>query len=182
MPDKDEKQEKKGGNGAAGFLVALCVVVIVGAGVGAAFGSTFLVKLTVEHAAIGLRAPVKSDMQKAGPRSTNSAVDKGKKLNGDALDGQLLALEPMLVNVAEPSRKWLRLEGAILFSTPPKNEKAMVLAQISHDLVAFLRSTSVSQIQSSSGLEFLLEDMSELVRLRTKGDARRFVLKSLVIE
>ena len=177
----DNKIPQKPDEGIGGFLIAIALVAVIGGGSGLALGSAAVVKAHSSSAKPASAAQA-GDVQGRDEKSVQATSNKAKKESGHAFAGQLLPLEPMLVNMAEPSKRWLRLEGAIIFEKPLTDEKAVVLAQISQDLVGFLRNTSLQQMETSSGLEFLLEDMSELARLRTHGNARRFVLKSLVIE
>jgi flagellar FliL protein len=172
----------QGGEGAGGFMLALALVVIIGAGSGLGFGLAFPVALApAVHgtpAADTQARPAGKDAATAPP----AGDAKPQRPVADGLAEHIAALEPIIVNGAGPGRPWLRLEGAVAFATPPDKNRAAQLAEMSEDIVGFLRGTPAAQLEQATGLEFLREDLSELVRLRSKGKARRFILKSLVIE
>lgn len=110
----------------------------------------------------------------------HAAADKSAS---DASRDVLLPLEPLLVSFEGSAKYWLRLEGSVAFRTPPaKGEQQQLLQQLGEDVLVLLRSTPVAQLENAVGLEFLRDDLSELVRLRSQGRARHLVIKSLVIE
>ncbi len=55
-------------------------------------------------------------------------------------------------------------------------------AQIVEDIVAFLRTVSLSQIQGASGFQHLREDLNDRVRVRSGGKVRDLVVQSMIIE
>jgi flagellar FliL protein len=95
----------------------------------------------------------------------------------------MLPLEPILVSLEGTSKYWIRLEGVVAFhAAPAKEEQQSLLRQMGEDLLGYLRATPVTQIESPIGFEFLRDELAELVRLRSKGRARKFIIKALVIE
>jgi flagellar FliL protein len=55
-------------------------------------------------------------------------------------------------------------------------------AQIVEDIVAFLRTVSLTQIQGASGFQHLREDLNDRVRVRSGGKVRDLVVQSMIIE
>lgn len=165
-----ESTKAKGGIG--GMLI-LAVVIMLASGSGAAF--TLLVPAMLKGEDEGKR--------ETAPAKSAAAEAPGEAAKSDAPKEHVLPLEPLIVSAVGTGRIWLRLEGAVSFSVlPGKDEQTALLRQMSEDVMLFLRSTSSSQFETPAGLEFLREDLSELVRLRSKGRARRFILKMLVLE
>ncbi|MGE3991861.1 MAG: flagellar basal body-associated FliL family protein [Pseudorhodoplanes sp.] len=95
---------------------------------------------------------------------------------------ELVALQPLIVRINGDTGKWLRLEGAVAFARSSKEDRGPIVAQLGEDLMLFLGSLRLEQVGSPTGLEFLRDDMNDIVQLRTRGQAKRFVLKSLVVE
>lgn len=156
------------GDSRNGGLVVIFLVIALAAAAGSGFSWYFAAKPSISPA--GGEAPAQVAEPKAASVAAAAAPDF------------VLPLEPIMVNVGL-SKRWLRLEGAVLFNTAPSKEELPVLArQLSADALGFLRSTSIAQLETAVGLEFILEDLTELARLRSQGRARVFVIKSLVIE
>jgi flagellar FliL protein len=54
--------------------------------------------------------------------------------------------------------------------------------EIRQDVLAYLRTLSLAQIQGPSGLLHLREDLNERVKLRSKGVIQELVLESLIVQ
>ncbi|MFM9940472.1 MAG: flagellar basal body-associated FliL family protein [Hyphomicrobiaceae bacterium] len=158
-----------------GFLPALIVVVIMGAGAG--FGLGLLQPTAVEPVATAKSA--QSDPA-SGPAPADNEKDQ-KRAKSEPGE-HILPLDPIIVNLSGANRVWLRLEGAVALSAPMEKERVKLVGDITEDLVGYLRGTSLAQLETANGLEFLREDMTELVRLRSNGRASRFLIRALVVE
>jgi flagellar FliL protein len=55
-------------------------------------------------------------------------------------------------------------------------------AQIGTDILAYLRTLSIAQLQGANGLAFLREDLNERIRQRSQGKAREIVIQTLVVQ
>ena len=58
----------------------------------------------------------------------------------------------------------------------------MLVAQIAEDIIAFLRTVTLVQIQGASGFQHLREDLNDRVRVRSGGKIRDLVIQSMIIE
>jgi len=171
MASKDGDTASGGG---AGLIVALALVIIIGAGAGFGFG-IFYPNATVVAPPGSVAAPAPHQ-----PHAKDAGATP--QVTGSETQLQVFPLDPVLVNLAGSERTWIRLEGAVAFPTTPDKEKSILLAQMSEDIAGYLRGSSIAQLQSAVGLESLREDLSELVQLRSKNRAVRFILRSLAIE
>lgn len=95
--------------------------------------------------------------------------------------GELLALPPIITNLAQPSEAYIRLEGSILVE-PGYSGARELAAKVSEDVITLLRTTALQQIQGSAGLNHLREDINDRVRIRSEGKARELIINTLVIE
>lgn len=88
-------------------------------------------------------------------------------------------LEPITTNMAGPTGTWVRLEAAIVFDGPTD----MLIAQmIQQDVVAYLRTVKVHQIEGASGFQHLRSDLEERARLRSGGKVSRVLVRTLLFE
>ena len=118
-----------------------------------------------------------------------SAADK----RPEALNGQHLKtnypptmgvkpLEPIVASLSSPERTWVRLEASLVMEGDQSPEAKLLAAQIGEDIVAFLRTVPLSQIQGASGFQHLREDLNDRVRVRSGGKVRDLLIETLIIE
>lgn len=118
------------------------------------------------------------------------AVDERKKgeqektshaliYSGDVV---LKTLAPVVTNLANSGDTWVRVESSIVFNNGNVQNPDVVAAEIRQDMLAYLRTLTVSQIQGASGLQHLREDLSERAGLRSKGLVRELIVETLIIQ
>jgi flagellar FliL protein len=99
-----------------------------------------------------------------------------------AENATLRVLPPIITNLAAPTHTWVRLEASIVVEGEPAGEANAMLAGISEDFIAFLRTVSLSQIEGPSGFQNLREDLVDRLRIRSAGKARDLVIQAFVVE
>lgn len=163
--------------GIMGFVIAVIVMAVVGAGAG------FSLKYVMPAREASTDGGAKS---KEGTMPQDEAAaahaDTPVKRDAEPTSGQVMALEPILINLAEPKGVRLRLESAVLFAEVSKVDRSALLRELVQDLAVFLRTVKLAHLETASGVEYLREDISEIVQLRSKGHARGIVIKSLMVE
>jgi flagellar FliL protein len=50
------------------------------------------------------------------------------------------------------------------------------------DILGYLRTIRLSQIEGASGFLAFRDDLDDLVKTASRGDVRKFLIKSLVVE
>ncbi|MDZ4843303.1 MAG: flagellar basal body-associated FliL family protein [Hyphomicrobium aestuarii] len=164
--------------GAGGFVIPLLLLIVLGVGAGFGYGVIIGPPAPTPVAtsgAGGAAAPPGHDSASASAEPSSSGA-------ADRLKDHIVPLEPIIVNIGGGVGPWLRLEGSVAFSQAVKEGRDALVAQMTEDVAGYVRSTSLAQVQTAAGLEFLKDDLSEIVQLRTKGRARRFLLRSMVVE
>jgi flagellar protein FliL len=94
----------------------------------------------------------------------------------------LINLAPIVTNLSEPSDAWVRLQAAIVVDTKAVAAPDVLAAQISEDLLGFLKTLTVAQIGGASGLQHLREDLSERAAIRSEGRVRELIIQTLVVQ
>jgi flagellar FliL protein len=94
---------------------------------------------------------------------------------------KLRPLAPIATNLAESPPVWIRLEASLVFDEVPADADALS-ARITEDIVGFLRTVSVKQLEGASGFQYLSEDLNERVRARSDGAVRELIIQGLIIE
>ena len=140
-------------------LIELAVVVILGACAGAAF------EASRAGAPAGLGKPGDSSAG-APPAEASTIVD----------------LPPIVTNLGAPQDTWVRLEGSIIFDARTLAHPDAVAGQIGDDILAYLRTVSLRQLEGPIGLENIRQDLNERAAIRSDGKVRAFVIRTLVVQ
>lgn len=94
----------------------------------------------------------------------------------------LLELPPIITNLAAPSDTWIRLEVSIVFDPREVPHPEVVGGEIAGDLLAYLRTLNVAQLEGPIGLQNLRQDLSERVAIRSAGKVSELVIRTLVVQ
>ena len=138
-------------------LIELTVVVILAACAGAAFEMTRAVPRP------GLDAPQEPSAS-APPPST------------------IFDLPPIVTNLGAPQDTWVRLEGSIIFDPRTLPHPEAAAGRIGDDILAYLRTVSLRQLEGPIGLENIRQDLNERAAIRSDGKVRAFVIRTLVVQ
>lgn len=138
--------------------------------------------------ALAVGAGVLSGMRIAGTVETNvkkrieatpPSVLVDPAMTGDVV---LKRLAPIVTNLAAPANTWVRIEASLVMERKSATNTEPLLAAITEDMLAFLRSVSARQIEGAAGLKSLREDLSERIAIRSKGLVRDLVIETLVVQ
>jgi flagellar FliL protein len=151
--------------GGKGWLMTLVVLTLLAVGTGGAFG-LFLVS-TVEKAV---------DEKKKGEQEKTSPT---LVYTGDMV---LKAVAPVVTNLAGAGDVWVRLESSIVFKNGSLPNPDVIAAEIRQDILAYMRTLSLPQIEGASGLQHLREDLNERVALRSKGLVQEIIIETLIVQ
>jgi flagellar FliL protein len=97
-------------------------------------------------------------------------------------DSNLYDLPAIVTNLSAPQDTWIRLEASLLFDAKAVPHPEVLGAQIAGDILAFLRATSLMQLQGVAGLQNLREDLNERVAIRSGGSVKEIVIRTLVVQ
>jgi flagellar FliL protein len=114
----------------------------------------------------------------AGEAGAHGEEDKGIQKIATEANGVVL-LDPITTNLAYPSENWVRLEVALAFKGPPELPLA---EEIHQDILAFMRTVSLQQIEGPRGFQYLRDDIQERVDLRAQGKVAKVMFRTMVIE
>jgi flagellar FliL protein len=91
-------------------------------------------------------------------------------------------LPPIVTNIAAPQQAWIRLEAAVVYDGKAVPEPDLLMREIGEDVLAFLRTLTLEQIQGVAGLRQLREDLNERVAIRSQGKARELLIQALIVQ
>ena len=144
------------------IIPVLAVTVLVG-GAGAFFG-------------MQLPSLVK---QGAAPKAK---LEEKAKADPDAAKIVMKSLAPITTNLASPPNTWIRMETTAVIVEELGPEGPVLMARLVEDIVAFLRTVPLDQIEGASGFQHLREDLNDRVRIRSQGKVRELLIEALVVQ
>ena len=94
----------------------------------------------------------------------------------------LRPLPPIVTNLASPKGTWIRIEASVVVGADAAAGANALVAAIAEDIVAYLRTVPLAQIEGPSGFLHLREDLNDRARIRSGGKVRELVIQALVLE
>ncbi|MDX8511935.1 flagellar basal body-associated FliL family protein [Mesorhizobium captivum] len=118
-------------------------------------------------------APVPAAPENAGSPEKPAEADK------PAVGPTVVQLAPITTNLASPSEIWIRLEASLLYDAPQPPE---MTEQIHQDLLAFVRTLKMHQIEGASGYQHLKADLDERAALRSGRHVKQVLIRTMLLE
>ncbi|KAA0699511.1 flagellar basal body protein FliL [Neorhizobium sp. P12A] len=156
------------------LIVSLAVVTVIGGGGGWFVGT--LIAPSISAAEKAKKEQEAADAKK--PEAGKKPDDAGLPHIATEANG-IVQLEPITSNLAYPSENWVRLEVALMFKGPPDVKMA---EDIHQDILAYIRTVSLQQIEGPRGFQYLRDDIQERVDLRSEGRVSKVMFRTFVIE
>jgi flagellar FliL protein len=107
---------------------------------------------------------------------TNAGTQTGNQPSGE---GSIVPLEPILTNLAGPGDAWVRAELTLRFDGKPDSEIAELIHQ---DILAYLRTVKLQQVEGASGFQHLRSDLEERAQVRSGGKVKSILIRTLLFE
>jgi flagellar FliL protein len=118
-------------------------------------------------------------------KSTEAPAKPAAKAQAPAKSGliadgmTLVDLAPITTNLAAPSETWVRLDASLLLDAPQPEQTVEAIHQ---DLLAFIRTVKMHQVEGASGYQHLREDLTERASIRSQGHVKELLIRTLVFE
>jgi flagellar protein FliL len=112
------------------------------------------------------------------------AADKSadSPASAPAQSSMIVDLPPIVTNLGAPPDTWVRLEGSIIFDPKTLSHPEAMAGQIGDDVLGYLRTVSLHQLEGPVGLENIRQDLNERAATRSGGKVRGFVIRTLVVQ
>ena len=91
----------------------------------------------------------------------------------------IVHIDPITTNLGSPVDMWIRLELSLVFAGQPDIAVAELIHQ---DLLAYMRTVKVHQIQGASGFQHLKSDLAERAQIRSEGLVRDVLIRTMLVE
>ncbi len=170
------ENEDDGKKSSGGFVVGALIASVIAAGGGVFLGSSMFGEKPAQE------AKAHADDKSHGKSGEEEKYTKPSRIRD---------LAPITTNLAGTPKAWIRIEGSLLLEEAtvkpeeggeePSEEEVLIL-NISEDVVALLRTMTLTQIQGPSGFQALREDLNERVKIRSEGKVQEFIVRSMILE
>lgn len=178
MADKDEdKEAEKPSKKKSIILLAAAFLGITALATGAGFAAAFFLKPT--HQKMAEHLSQNDPNNPSGNKKEGESAENGDNSESTGLDGYARPLAPILTNLAAPKDVWVRLEVAVVADPDTSHE---MLEDVHQDLLAFMRSTSLHQVEGASGYLNLRAELDDRVSIRSGGKVSRVLVRTIVFE
>ncbi len=163
LPSQPAPEPKKTGGGA--FVAAVLGITLLGAAAGGAVGVMQVNSILAEATKRASEPP--TVVETALAWDEKSAVSR---------------LEPVIANLSQPSGTWVRLDTAIVFERDAVEDLEHMKAILSQDILAFLRTVSITDLQGPSAFGHLRDDLNERVRFASRGVVSELMIEAMVLQ
>jgi flagellar protein FliL len=174
----DEAPQKK--SSIVVLAAAIGVLTLVGGGGGWVLGKMLAPSLQPPAAstAPANAAPAAAPAAPATEAAAAPAAEGGHGGGAAPAATHVVDLKPILTNLAYPSDNWVRLEVSLVFKQAVDDQLAESVHQ---DILAYLRTVSLQQIQGPRGFQYLRDDLKERIDMRTQGKVSDLLFRTFVI-
>ena len=188
--DEEEEQETEKKPSALGGIIGIVVATLL-AVAGGGGGGIYMAQ-TLAPSMEDTKSK-KGGKKTANAEKTTKADSKDKNSKDGKEDGSedteamsdpsaRIALDPITTNLAAPDHSWIRLEVSVRPLKEGEQDRDELLKQIHEDILGFLRTLSLAQIQGPSGFQHMREDLNERVKIRSHGTIGQVLIHSLLVE
>jgi flagellar protein FliL len=91
----------------------------------------------------------------------------------------LIPLAGITTNLAAPDDVWVRMEVSIVLDEP---QDASLPELVHQDLLAFVRTVKMHQIEGASGFQHFKADLEERAAIRSDGHVKQVLIRTLLFE
>jgi flagellar FliL protein len=131
---------------------------------------------------IGLAVCTGAAFEALRPAPPSAGKQAEAPANAPAETSTVVDLPPIVTNLGAPQDTWVRFEGSIIFDPKSLPHPEAVAGQIGDDILAYLRTVSLHQLEGPIGLENIRQDLNERAATRSGGKVRAVVVKTLVVQ
>lgn len=147
------------------WLLTLGLLTLLSAAIGGGFG---LVMVS------GIERQVEEKYKDLSPRAEAVSPYTG--------DIAIRKLAPVVTNLTGSESDWVRIEASIVYKPANEQHPDVLVSEMRQDILSYIRTMSLAQIQGPSGLLHLREDLNERAKLRSKGVIQELVLETLIVQ
>jgi hypothetical protein len=176
---------QKDGTGKSGGLKAFVLAAV----------GTCLLGLPVGFFLSDLIFPSTLEQSETHKSATAENAEEAQKLgNGESAESadaaddvpqgpfEVVQLPPIITNIEDPPKVWVRLEGNLLFDSKGKVSSAVLTAKLAQHVLAYLKTLRLTDLQGAGAIHALSQDLDEIVKTLSDGQVQGVLISGLVLE
>jgi flagellar FliL protein len=119
----------------------------------------------------------------AEPAGHAAAAGHGESKSGHGdeapVQETIIPLAAITTNIASPNDVWVRIEVSIVLDEPQAHDLPGLIQQ---DLLSYIRTVKMHEIEGASGLRHLRENLQERAAIRSDGHVKQVLIGTLLFE
>jgi flagellar FliL protein len=163
--ERDDMNENARRGGVAGIALALLGLTLVGGGAGGGFAALQVDRIE----AVAERRANETPAKREGALAWDEATAVAR-------------LDPVITNLARPAGTFVRLDAAMVFDRDAVSDVERMKATVSQDILAFMRTVSIGELQGASAFNHLRDDLNDRVAVTSDGLVRELVIETMVLQ
>jgi len=118
------------------------------------------------------------------PPTPATPIEKSESTPGGVVPttAGLFEMPPIVTNLGSPQDTWIRLEASIVYDVKALPHPEAVAGEIAGDELAYLRTTTLAQIEGAVGLQNVRQDLNERAVTRSGGKVSELIIRTLVVQ
>jgi flagellar FliL protein len=136
-----------------------------------------LLALTIGAAGIGWMSGGYLNGEVATPPAESAQAEAGQPA---PVPANIVDLAPITTNLAVPEAVWVRLELSLVFDQPLEDQT--LPDTIQQDILAYIRTVKLMQVQGASGYQHLKSDLLERAAIRSNGLVKDILIRTMLFE
>lgn len=174
---QDERAAGKKGPSLLMFLVVLAVISLIAGGAGFGVSATMLSPASL--ATGGDPTPIKTKITRSAGAEAAAGHGAADEPAEPPQRRIVVDLPSITTNLIDPPDVWIRLELSLVF----EGETDLVMAEDIHqDILAYVHTMKLYNLRGGSGYQHLMQDLGERAAIRSQGEVRRVLVRSLILE
>ena len=105
--------------------------------------------------------------------------DKGGHGEEAPASETVIPLTAVTTNIASPSDVWVRMEVSLVLDEPQAEDLPGIIQE---DLLAYLRTLKMHEIEGASGFRHLKQALDERAAIRSDGHVKQVLIRTLLFE
>ena len=138
-----------------------------------------LLVLTAAAVGAGWLAGQHLNSTQRAPAPKPATEETAEPAPGAVAQSSLYPLPAVTTNLAGNGETWVRMELVLVF----EGEADAAIAEFVHqDILAYLRTIKLHQVEGASGFQHLKSDLEERAQIRTEGRVKSILIRTLLFE
>ncbi len=151
-------------------MIGMVVVTLIAAGGGVGMS------LLTPHSQESEHATQRTSDEPEKEKSDNEESEEENKKS------VLIPLRPIITNIGNKSKTLIRIESVLVFKAEHSGTADYIADKVAEDILVYLKTISLSDIEGASGLVNLIDDLNARVVARSEDHVSEILIQSLVVE